>query len=102
MNQILTKINNAEVLDRFKTKIEDIQKLTNRDNLRDAIEAFKDKNIKHFEATTDQLCSKAVNIKIELNIHEISRGSVVQGFDQNNYKYKSEYLNSVISDKNIM
>lgn len=79
-----------------------MQNLTSREDLGDAIKAYKDKGIKLFETVTDQLCSKAVSIKIEQDIHEISKGRSVQGFDQNNYKDKSEYLNSISSDKNIM
>lgn len=102
VNYIISTMKEPQAINKFKSKVEDILKYSNNENLKGAIEIFKDKGMNDFTTTSENICTKAVMGRIEQDIQTIRKGGVAQGFDEKNYRDKSEYLGSLNCNKNIM
>ncbi len=101
VNNIISTMKELRAIDRFKSKVEDILKYSNNENLKGALEIFKDKGMNDFATISENICRKAVIGKIEHDIQTIRKGGVAEGFDEKNYRDKSEYLGSLNCNKLI-
>jgi len=86
----------------FKSNIEDIQKYSNREDLKLAIEIYKNQGLKYFDERTDIMCGTAIDTKIKSDICSIGKGKLTKGFDQKDYTDKTKYLCAISSDQNLM
>ena len=86
----------------FKSNIEDMQKYSNREDLKLAIEIYKNQGLKHFDERTDIMCGTAINAKIKSDICSIGKGKLTKGFDQKDYTDKTKYLCAISSDQNLI
>jgi Ti-type conjugative transfer relaxase TraA len=86
----------------FKSSIEDMQKYSNREDLKLAIEIYKNQGLKNFDERTDLMCSTAIEAKIEHDIYKISKGESAKDFNQSDYMDKKKYLCSISNDQNLM
>lgn len=86
----------------FKSNIEDMQKYSNREDLKLAIEIYKNQGLKNFNKKTDIMCGTAIDAKIKSDICSIGKGKLTKGFDQKDYTDKAKYLCAISSDQNLM
>ena len=85
----------------FQSSIEDMQKYSNREDLKLAIEIYKNQGLKHFDERTDIMCSTAIEDKIKHDIRKIRKGEAAKDFNQTDCMDEKKYLCAISNDQSL-
>lgn len=88
--------------ERFKEKAFDLQVFGNSQQLREGIEIYKIHNMESFAGYVETTCVNTITKRIQSELVDILHGRRIESFDGKNYQDKSEYLQSISENKEVI
>ena len=88
--------------ERFEEKAFDLQIFGNSQQLREGIEIYKTHNMESFVSYVETTCVNTITKRIQSKLVDISHGRRIESFDGKNYQDKSEYLQSISENKEVI
>jgi hypothetical protein len=102
INVISDQLSDNGSRERFKEKAFDLQVFGNSQQLREGIEIYKIHNMESFAGYVETTCVNTITKRIQSELVDILHGRRIESFDGKNYQDKSEYLQSISENKEVI